>query len=192
MQSVIFHRSGRPAAQEQGIVLITTLVLIVMLTLVVLTSLSVSLASIGIAKNVDQSMAAKAAAQDAIEGIITNPAFLRNPTAVSATAYSIDGDSDGTDEYSVAMTARCVGARTVPMSELNSTVSSDVVCMQGSQMNNSGIVIAGANTGDLSVCADTRWNIRSIATRSTIGARGEINQGVAVRLPLDDTTSYCH
>lgn len=191
MHATHFRPVANRPARQHGIVLITALVLMVMLTLVVLTSLSVSLASIGISKNVDNSLAAKAAAQDAIEGIITNPAFLRSPTTISTTAYSIDGDSDGTAEYAVSMRAACVGGRLLPVSELNSYSASDLACQNTAAMNNSGIVVSGGNSNQMSVCGDTRWNIRAVATRSNVGARGEINQGVSVRLPADDMTTYC-
>lgn len=181
------HKALRP---QRGIILITSLIMIIMLTLVVLTSLSVSLASSGVSRNLDGSLAAKAAAQAAIESIITNPAFLDNPTSVSATPVSIDANSDGTADYSVAMAASCVASRTLPASELDTSAHPELKdCVGSGTVQNSGYQTTGAS-GD-SLCAETRWNIQGVATRTNYGDRATVSQGVSVTVPIDDAKSFC-
>lgn len=177
-------------ASQRGIILITSLIMIVMITLVVLTSLSLSLASIGVTKNVDGSLTAKAAAQAAIESVISDPGFISNPSAVALNALPIDSNSDGVSDYSVTMAAACVGARPVANSELT-TSSADANCRAGDGVANSGIEVASGTIAGNSLCTDTRWNISATATRSNSGDRAVVNQGVAVRVPVDEAATSC-
>lgn len=186
-------RDSRPWAGQHGIVLITTLIMIVMLTLVVLTSLRVSLSSSSISKNVNNSLAAKAAAQSAIETVINDPGFRLDPTAVSATPKQIDVNGDGTADYSVTVTATCVGARPVLKSELDVQGNpADSACSGGGSSENAGIVFASGTVSGASLCSDSRWNIRGIASRANSGDRADLSQGVTVRIPADDAMSFCN
>lgn len=182
------------ARRQQGIILITALILVVMLTLVVLTSLSISLSSSSISKNVDSSLAARAAAQAAIETIINDPAFRNDPAAVAATPVNIDSNSDGIADYTVAMTATCTGARPVLETELDTLGNpDDQPCSVASSSKNSGIVLAaaGAVPGS-SLCSDSRWTIRGVATRANSGDRADLSQGVSVRIPISKAMSFCN
>lgn len=182
---------GKRYNTQGGLILITSLIMIVMLTLVILTSLSVSLATVGISKNVDNSMAARAASQSSIETIINDPGFLANPTAVGTTPLTVDSNSDGVADYTVTMTAACVGSRPVLLSELNTALAADAVCIKGGSEENAGIVSAAGTITGVSLCSDTRWNIKGISARTNAADRAEVNQGVAVRMPLDDSLSFC-
>lgn len=177
---------------ERGLILITSLIMIVMLTLVVVTSLSISLASNGVAKNIDGSLAAKASAQMAIEQIINDPGFVDNPTAVAAAPVMIDANGDGTSDYSVSLQAACVAVRKVPSSEIDTTNDNEKMCKGEDEFKNSGYAVAaGSVQSGFSDCTDTRWNISATSTRANFGDRATVNQGVSVRVPNAKAVSYC-
>ena len=178
--------------QQRGLILITSLIMVVMLTLVVVTALSVSLASRSVAKNIDGSLAAKASAQMAIETIINDPGFVDNPAAVSNAPIQIDANGDGTTDYSVALQASCVAQRKVPQSEIDSNNENEYMCNGGGDFKNSGFAVtSGTVLSGLSDCTDTRWNISATSTRSSYGDRATVNQGVSVRVPNAKAVSYC-
>lgn len=187
------YGSGHLRLRQQGMVLMTSLIMIVLLTLVVTVSLNLSLSSNSVSKNLNSSIAAQAAAQRAIESVISNPGFLANPAAVAATPFSVDANGDGTSDYTVAITASCIGSRPVLDSELNTQNNpQDVPCQAKGSMSNSGIEIAaGTVSSGNSLCKDTRWNIKAIATGQNNSSRSEINQGVSVRMPVDSAITAC-
>lgn len=176
---------------QQGMVLITSLIMIVLLTLVVTISLSMSLTSTSVSKNLNSSMAAKAAAQRTIENLISNPGFVANPAAVAATPVAVDANGDGVADFNVVMSAVCAGARPVPSIELNETKPEDRVCRAGDSLSNSGIEVAAGTVSRNSLCTDTRWNIKATATGQNNSSRAEINQGVSVRMPMDSAATVC-
>lgn len=178
-----------PVANAQyGFVLFTVLMMIVLLSLAVVSALNLSLSSLGVVKNQNASVAAQTAAQSAIETVISSPAFVADPASIAATPVSIDTNGDAVADYTVTLSASCVAVRPVLQSELNTTIANDLPCVQGGAAINTGIQMA-ANTASL--CSATQWNIRGIATSASTGARAEVNQGVAVRMPIDDAATFC-
>jgi len=167
--------------RERGSTLLISLVLLVMLTLFVLTVINTTNINSRIAGNMQTQSEAQAAAQQAIEQVISVN-FPANPLA---TTVLVDINNDGTTDYT-AQVAQPSCTRIVPIKtiQLDITKPDDAACLGSGASQASGIVGVGG-AGD-SLCANTQWDVNATVLDATsTGVSVSVHQGVAVRVSID-------
>jgi hypothetical protein len=138
---------------------------------------------------------AVAAAHEVLEQTISSTAFFETPEAPlakpcgAANAACVDVNADGKDDIKVVLTPQptCVKVAPIKQSTLDLKKEDDRNC---SLNENQVFGIEGAATGD-SECSNSTWDIHAVATDMVTNTTVEVVQGVAVRVPTDDTTTSC-
>ena len=93
----------RTRSSQRGVTLFVALVLLVMVTLLAVSSFRVSNTNLKVIASMQGKGEAQAAAQAAIEKVISNAAFAEDPQLVAATPIPVDLSGSGKNEYSVTL-----------------------------------------------------------------------------------------
>ena len=171
---------------QQGMTLFVSLILLVMVTLLAISSFRVSNTNLKIVSSMQGRNEAIAAAQAAVEQVISSSAFTTNPTAVMNTPLNMDINGDGTAEYTVSFTPapRCMRSRLTPTTALSITNPQDVGCFGSVQMG-------GVGTVPTSNCADTLWEISATTKDPVTSAETTVRQGISIRLEKGEALNTC-
>lgn len=157
-------RSQSIARAQRGATLIMGIIFMTILMLVVTIAFRMSSTNLQAVGNMQSQAEAEAAAQAAIERVISTDAIFLAPAATTVAA----------DAYGVPVTIAVPACnRAVPVQANTSPDSTPNIYQQG--------VINAANSGYL----ETFWDIRADATGQGTGAKTEIHQGIRVVLPSD-------
>lgn len=157
----------RGAAAQRGATLIVGLIMIVLITLIVVNAFSLSSSNLKSVGNMQQREETIAAANQAIELVISS-AFTTVPVAQT---INVDINNDGTNDYAVAVAIPvCVRAMVA-----GSASGSDVEL--GSAMSSSNW--------------NTDWDIDATVTDAASGTSVRVRQGVRVLLNDTQKTSVC-
>jgi Tfp pilus assembly protein PilX len=180
---------------QRGATLLVGLILLVLLTLFAITALNTGTANLKIVGNMQARNEAQAAAQDAIETVISSPLFTSDPANAvvnpcgAANTLCSGQNPDGSWEYTTQITPNptCVAVTPIMESQLNFANADDVGCTQ-QQSQLFGIV--GATNGQ-SLCANTVWEITAQTTGASTGATVTVTQGIGVRISTDEMATSC-
>ncbi len=172
-----------PVRRQRGVTLFVALVLLVMVTLLAVSSFRVSNTNLKVVANMQGQGEATAAAQEAIERVISNASFAANPTAVAATPIAVDLNADGTNEYSVRLDPRpiCIRSRATNPAELPFTPANEPC--RGSALIGQSILATS--------CADTIWELTATTKDDVSGAETTVRQGIAMRVSATEAFSAC-
>jgi Tfp pilus assembly protein PilX len=171
------------ATRQKGASLIVSLIMLVVLTLLVVSAVRTSTSGLQILGNTQVQMEATAAAQQAIEQIVSTDFTLDAP-AVALTPTLVDLNSDGATDYTVTSKATCLNADPIPMNELDVTKEDDKYCFQSSKQNFSGM-IGGAGAMNSSVCNSTQWDVEAKVADPSSGTQVELHQGISKRVGIN-------
>jgi Tfp pilus assembly protein PilX len=171
-----------PSARTQrGAALFISLIMLIVITLFVLSAINMSTVNLRITANSQARTEGVAAAQQAIEQVISKD-FTINPQAATV-PVSQRNDQAKTD-YTVAVTKpTCLSAVPVTQAELANRDNSDpddVACRASAAVQNPGIAGASENS---SVCRTQQWDVNAVvedAARSA--AKVSVHQGMARRV----------
>ena len=164
--------------RQAGATLLISLVLLVMLTLFVLTVVNLTSINSRIAGNMQTQIEAQAAAQQAIEQIISTPYFTTNPQPAT-----IAVNTGNIKTYSVSVAKpTCISVVPIKTTELDITNADDAACLGSAAVVAAGIVGAGG-AGD-SLCSNSQWDIAGTVDDADTRAKVVLHQGVAVRVPV--------
>ena len=186
----------RPLRRRQGgMTLIMAVIMLVVLTLLALTSFNLGKSNLQIVSNMQNHDQAVAAAHEVIEMAISNTSFFEQPESVlaapcgEANAACVDTNGDGTADIKVVLTPppTCVKVAPIKVTNLSLSVEDDRNCSVGVNQN---FGTEGASTGN-SECANSTWDISAVATDLQNLSTVQVVQGVAVRVPSDDTATSC-
>lgn len=146
--------------RQSGAVLMVSLIMLVLMTLFAISAITSSTVNLRITGNMQAQDEARAAAQQAIERVITTYAnFYPTPTAQSVT---VDLNNDGTTDYTVSVAAPS--------------------CRRASQqIPPKSTQCANGARGGL-FCWDTLWDVTATATDAASGASQKVTQGVSITL----------
>lgn len=147
-------RQGRLEANQRGMTLVVSLIMLVVITLFVLSAIRLSTANLRTVGNMQAQNEAAAASQRAIEDMMSSTAAFTSPGTILPNA-PVTVNVNKTD-YSVAR-ATPVCVRTEPVT--------------GNSYDNSGLALQ-----------DTYWDLQTTATNAKSGASVTTHQGVKVRL----------
>lgn len=169
--------------KQRGSTLLVALVMLVVLTLLVLSAIRSSNTNLRIAGNMQMQGEATAAAQQAIEQVLSSN-FTANPVS---SVVNVDINNDGTNDYRADVAKpTCLGSRAL----LNSDPGIPLDCISSSSASNTGIMSASGIpvTTGLSWCFKQQWDVQTQATSLTgAGADVTIHQGTALTVPAGTT-----
>jgi Tfp pilus assembly protein PilX len=173
-------------SKQQGVTLFVALVLLVMVTLLAVSSFRVSNTNLKIVASTQGKGESIAAAQAAIENVISNAAFSENPALVAAAPVNVDitGLGDPKYFYSVSLTPapKCIKARPTNPAELDISKAEDRPCF--------GTALVGQATLATS-CAETIWEITATTKDTVTQAETTVRQGIAMRTSATEALSEC-
>lgn len=176
--------------QQRGVTLIVALIMLVALAMLAVWGVNTSTANMRIVGNTQSRQETLSAAQTALETTLSSTLFVKG----TAGNVDVDIDGDGTIDYNVALSPKpsCYRVRVIKVTELDPNSTSDLSCLGSSSATTSGIEVDGSAppTGD-SLCADSDWNIRAVATDIRTGASVAANQGISLRSLSTDTANNC-
>ncbi len=164
---------------QRGSTLLIALVMLVLLTMLALSAMNATTTSIQTVGNAQFHEEANAAAQQAIETVISSN-FTANPTA-SSVAVTVGGGS-----YTAQVeTPTCTSSIGLVNSELNPAIAADAVCLGSGAASITGIIGASGvvSPSAQSWCYKQQWDIRATVTDSNTGANTAVHQGVFTRVP---------
>ena len=151
---------------QRGMTLILGLIMLVTLTLIVSTAFTLSSSNLKSVRNMQLRNEAIAAANLAIEQVVSSP-FTNLPTAET---INVDINNDGTNDYTVAI-AQPICTRT--------TIASDAV-LSSIDLNMS----SGATW-------NTVWDIDATVVDPTSGSAVRVRSGTRVQLSDSQKTAVC-
>lgn len=184
-----------PHRAQRGTTLVVALIFLILMSLFAVNAFLGSSTQLRVVGNMQARSEALAAAQVAIERVISSNGFAADPVAVEAQPIAVDMDHDGSADYSVRMIPRphCYRAQPVKNQDLDAS-GPGVVCLRSS------VITAGPDTGDPrtqgsladnSLCATAEWNLRAEVSDARSRARLAVHQGVGVRMLQTDIATYC-
>jgi Tfp pilus assembly protein PilX len=157
-----FERPTR--VQQRGVTLAIALIMLFMLTIIVVGAMTLGLTNLKIVGNVQQRNEAIAAANSAIEQILST-SFMSAPLA---TTITIDTNQDGSVDYTVNVaTPTCIARR--PEINVNR-------CLPSAQYL-TGVSFGG---GASASCYENRWEITATAQSASSAAQASAVQGVSI------------
>jgi Tfp pilus assembly protein PilX len=150
--------------RQQGAVLVMGLIFMILMMLAVIVAFRMSSTNMLAVGNTQSQSEADAAAQRAIERVISTDATFFTPQATNVAA----------DGYGVAVAVaapQCI--RSVPVNANTSPDTTPNIYQQG--------VVNAANSGFV----ETYWDVAATATGAATGANVEMHQGVRLVMPSD-------
>ena len=172
---------GQP--NQRGSTLLVALVMLVLLTLMAISAINSTTSSIQVVGNAQFREEANAAAQQAIENLISSN-FTANPTAAAAAASGTV--AFGVASYNVTVAVpTCTSSVAITNNELNYNVATDKPCFNGTgggqvRFGPGGIPISTAQ----SWCFKQKWNILATVSDANTGANTTLHQGVFTKVPV--------
>jgi Tfp pilus assembly protein PilX len=167
---------------QKGATLVVSLIMLVILTLLVVSAIRSSNSNLRIAGNMQMLSEVSAAAQQAIEQVISSN-FTAAPVA---TTVSVDVNNDGFAVYSVTVpTPTCNSTKALTNADLDVTNSLDQACMGSGTPQNTGIINSSGVSGTAQTwCSKQQWDVQANVTDSRSGAKVTQHQGVSLRVPV--------
>lgn len=170
--------------KQRGATLVVGLVMLVVLTLLVVSAIRSSNINMRISGNMQAQEETSAAAQQAIEQVISTN-FTASPTSQ---VISVDINNDGTTDYTANVPVpTCTGSLSLVNADLNPNNPSDASCISSGTAQNTGMMVSGAaGAGTLlgtSWCYLQQWEVRAQVNDARTGATMTNVQGVSMRVP---------
>jgi Tfp pilus assembly protein PilX len=168
---------------QRGVTLIVGLIMMVLITLVVINAFTLSSSNLKTVGNVQVRSEATAAANQAIEQLISTT-FT---SALGTQTFNIDIDKDGTNDYAVSVAAPTCLKSMVVGTCTNSGCEVDPTCSASCQ---GGVCVGLTATS----CGNslTDWDIKAVVTHAATGASVTVREGVRVPLTSSLAASVCN
>jgi Tfp pilus assembly protein PilX len=167
---------GQP--NQRGSTLLLALVMLVLLTLMAISAINSTTSSIQVVGNAQFREEANAAAQQAIEKVISSN-FTTLPAAAATAASGTVAFGAASYNVTVAVPT-CTSSVAITNGELNPNVATDKPCIGGSQANTPGFF--GPNglpkPTTQSWCWKQKWDISATVEDANTGAKTTLHQGV--------------
>lgn len=155
--------------QQRGSTLLVALIMLVLLTLIALSAIKSTTSSLLVVGNAQFREEAKAAAQKAIEKVISDGDFRTTPPV----PQSIDVNQDGTADFTVTFAP-----------------APSCLSYKPADPNDAGFpTVCASSIG--AVCYWTVWDIRAVVSDPQTGASVVLHQGVRTIAGLDAAVVSC-
>lgn len=186
----------RTARPERGAALLVALIMLTLMTLMAIASLNIGRINMVIVGNMQNRSQAVAAANAAIQEAISSIAVMESATNVFAAPCAgpntlcYDINADATDDITVTLTPApaCLLAQPIANSSLNFQTVGDSDCTV--QVDQTSFGIEGGVSGN-SLCANTLWEVRAVATDLVTQTSVTVTEGVAVLVGTNDVANFC-
>ena len=167
-----------PQKTQIGATLLISLIMLVVLTLFAISAMNLSTTNLRIVGNMQARAEAAAAAQQAIEQVISSN-FTAAPVAAT-----IPVTIGGVTYNAVVPVPACQYNKPLLNSDLNYADPKDQPCFSSGSATNTGIVTpAGAGTAQSS-CYKQQWEVQATVTDNVTGTTSVQHQGVTLRVPV--------
>jgi type II secretory pathway pseudopilin PulG len=164
--------------KQRGSTLLVALVMLMLLTLIAFAAMNASTTSIQVVGNAQFREEAGAAAQKAIEGVISNN-FTANPVASSAVV-----NVGGTNYVANVAVPTCKSSLPITNAQLDAANPDDAVCLGSGAAQNSGVMGASGTVSTAqSWCYKQMWEVNATVADGDTGAQANVHQGVSLRVP---------
>jgi hypothetical protein len=189
---------------QRGSVLLVAMILLLIFAIMAAASFRGSLTSVQAIGNMQWRTEAIAAANDAIDRLLSTADFATNTAIVTqqvnATPFQVDINGDGVNDIATSFPVvtvdgvakagpRCLRAEPIPSKDLDPNLASDIGCFGTSTSSSPG---TGQETGTggvgtvtqaPSLCSNTEWSITVRAVDAVTNTSVNVVQGVGVRVP---------
>jgi len=174
------HASVR---SQRGITMFVALIMLVMVTLLAVSSFRVSNSNLKVVASMQGQGEATAAAQMAVDQVLSSGNFAADPVTVAAVPIPIDLNNSGTPQYSVTLSPipKCVKSRPVDVTTLDVTNPLDQGCFGSAQINQPAT----------SVCFESVWEVSATTTDNVTQAKSTVRQGVSLRQSQTQNLNSC-
>jgi hypothetical protein len=217
MNSAAATQAVRPVAPvrgQRGVTMLVALIFLLVFALMAAATLNSTLTSGQAIGNMQWRAEAIAAADDAIDQVLSTTEFATNTVGmtnqVNATPYQFDFNGDGVNDIAVNFPSvtidgvnragpRCLRYRSIPLTQLNPTSDNDIGCFGSSAAENTGLGMADTGgTGTVafaagqSICANSEWVVPVRASDPVTNTTVDVTQGVGVRVFVSDAMASCN
>jgi type II secretory pathway pseudopilin PulG len=211
MKIVIPRRDPRC---QRGATLITAMVFMLIFAIMAAAALRNSMSSVQAISNMQWRSESVAAANDAIDRVLSSADFATKTDSVTAEVvaapYTVDINGDSVADIKVTFPTvtiagvskagpRCIRYRPVPAASLDPDLPSDRGCYGSASGDATGLGVvapSGASATPVnssqSMCADTQWAIPVRATDEVTNTSVDVTQGASVRVFRSDAMNYCN
>jgi Tfp pilus assembly protein PilV len=179
------HRSARTQA---GATLIIALVMLVAMSMLAIWGYHSSTANMRIVGNTQARVETQAAAEAAIEKVLSTSGFKDDPAATAQS--TVDVKVNGTTYTAHFAKPTCYKAKVIKQTELDVDAASDAQCIKGSSQGGP-MSDDDAGTAGNSLCSTSEWQVGATVTDPATGASETVNEGVAVRVLTEVVTASC-
>lgn len=164
--------------KQRGSTLLVALVMLMLLTLVALSAMNASTTNIQVVGNAQFREEANAAAQMAIEKVVSSD-FTINPVPASSVV-----NVGGTNYIATVAVPACKSTVPIDNSLLDEKDPLDTVCLSSGSLQNTGVMNAsGVLSTTQSWCYQQTWDVKATVDNSDTGANTNVHQGVSLRVP---------
>ena len=185
----------RTPRREQGITLVTALIMLLLLTMLALASVNLGNSNLQVVGNMQRRDQALAAAHAVLEETISSPTFTKTPDSALANTCGapnqrcVDTDGDGKTDVKVTLTPppACLKVQPIKNTDLDMSNAEDAGCSDGAAQ---AYGVAGANDGNSS-CDNSVWDVTAVATDTATQTSVKVVQGVSVRVGKDEIATNC-
>jgi Tfp pilus assembly protein PilX len=185
----------RTPRRQQGITLVTALIMLLLLTMLALASVNLGNSNLQVVGNMQRRDQTLSAAHAVLEETISSPQFTTTPNSALSNPCGapnqrcVDTDGDGKTDIKVTLSPppSCTMVQAIRNSDLNLNDNEDAGCAVGVAQNYG---VAGASDGN-SDCDNSVWDVSAVATDTATQASVKVVQGVAVRIAKDDVATNC-
>jgi Tfp pilus assembly protein PilV len=195
---------------QRGSTLIIAMVFLLLFAALAASAMRSSMSNVQAISNMQWRNESVAAANDAIDRVLSSTDFATKTPTVAAQVYQVDINGDGVNDVKVDFPVvtiagvakagpRCLRQRSVPPANLDPNVASDRGCFGSSSGDASGLGVESGTSGGAiavdttqSICADTQWVIPVRATDEVTHTSVDVAQGVSVRVFRSDAMNYCN
>jgi Tfp pilus assembly protein PilX len=170
--------------RQEGMTLVVALVMLIVLTLLVVSAIRFGNINLRIAGNVQSETEATAAAQVAIETMVTTINASPNISAIANQTMTI---STGAVSYPVTVTKPgCLFNKNINNAELDPSKPGDQACFEGTDTEK--LITAGNTlTTAPTACKDQQWDVTASVDDNKSGVKTSLLQGVSVRVGAEVT-----
>ncbi len=180
--------------RQKGMVLVIALIMLTLMMLMTVASFNLGRNSLDILGNMQQRDEVVNAANSAIQETLSTVRLFENPGAIflnpcaGSNTRCFDTNGDGINDVTVSLTPQpaCIQSRSILASELDFTSTEDLGCTFNIVQD-----FGRAGAGQATLCADSLWEIKAVATDNLTGSSITITEGAAVRVASDDVATSC-
>ena len=199
------HRFGARPQFQRGVTLAIGMIMLVLITLLVLAGFHLGRNNLDIVGNAQQRNDALGAAQQTIEAAVNSPLLTESPGSIFPTpcagwpdntlCYDVNGDGTNDVVAQLTPTPTCVRAQVIQLTQLSLSAPNDQACRNQVQQCFGQESCASNN----SACANSVWDIRSVAqnlapggtTAASQGPTAVVDQGIGTRIAANQVATSC-